>query len=146
MAIKDFSRNWVIVRLAESKKQTLGRLYVFGGTDEIFKAFTLELPWKDNRRNVSRIPAGEYLVESRFSEKHKEHFAIAGVSGRSGILTHRGNYNSQTQGCILAGRAMADINKDGEPDVTESGKTLADLHAVMPQKFRLKIIDLDDAA
>ena len=67
--------------------------------------YTLELPYRDNERNVSAIPSGEYRM--RFREPTTRfpyaHMKIDRVEGRSGILFHRGNYPHETRGCILIG-------------------------------------------
>ena len=72
--------------------------------------YTGELPWKDNRSNVSCIPAGEYVVQVRISPKYGRVYEIK-VAGRTYILFHQGNFcgdisqglRTHVQGCILLG-------------------------------------------
>jgi len=75
-----------------------------GGTNgELFLRVcsTIELPWQDNARNVSCIPEGRYALQKRVSAKHKSHFTVTDVPGRSGILIHPANDAlTQLQGCI----------------------------------------------
>ena len=42
------------------------------------------------------------------------------MPNRSEILIHKGNYYTDILGCILIGSDLADINKDGLLDVTNS--------------------------
>lgn len=139
--MKNFSRRWVMMRFSQSEKQTLGVLSVYADHLNLYGAFTLELPWKDNKQNTSRIKAGRYLVTKRTSPKHKNHFQIHGVDGRDMILAHRGNYYFQTEGCVLTGSGFGDINKDGHQDVLNSDRTINALYDMMPDKFWLDIID-----
>jgi len=73
---------------------------------------TLELPWRDNKRSVSCIPAGKYVVKIRQSPKYGKIYWVTKVPDRSWILIHSGNWAGDTgkgfkthvQGCILLGR------------------------------------------
>jgi hypothetical protein len=65
---------------------------------------TLELPWKDNAPNVSCIPQGTYevvLLPSARWGKPMPH--IQNVPGRSEIEIHIGNFERDTDGCVLLG-------------------------------------------
>lgn len=67
---------------------------------------TLELPWKENQRNISCIPPGTYqckFLERTASGRYTYIWIVLGVEGRSGILFHSGNLLKHTQGCILPG-------------------------------------------
>ena len=105
-----------------------------------FRCFTLELPYKDNRTNVSAIPEGLYPCAKAISPKFGDCIAVEGIYGRTYIRIHKGNYTSQIRGCILVGESLSDINRDGIPDVTNSTKTLAALMAVLPEEFILNVI------
>ena len=119
--------------------QALGDLTVFDDDELIFSCKTLELPWKNNKRNISCIPEGTYEVKKRYSEKYKNHFHILNVPDRAYILIHSGNYYTHTKGCILVGENHTDINSDGFRDVTSSRKTLALLNQNLPDKFEITI-------
>lgn len=133
----------LIERINDSRTQTIGKLFVLetGGCVK-YSCDTLELPWKDNQRNISCIPEGEYEVEKRFSAKFKNHFHITNVPGRSYILIHIGNYYTDIRGCVLVGSGLSDINGDGHRDVINSGDTLADLLGLMPNRFKLKVTSI----
>ena len=130
----------VLIRLNESKNQTLGRLFVFNGLDIIYKCCTLELAWRENKRSVSCIPKGIYEVIPRNSLKYKNHYHIIGVPDRDFILIHVGNFNHQTEGCILVGKNYAYINDDDYFDITHSKATMTKLLSKAPDGFILEII------
>lgn len=115
----------VLKRSQEDDKQTLGYFVILNASQvPIFSGVTLELPWKNNFRQISRIPSGSYAVLPRYSDKHKKHYEIWGVHDRDKILIHSGNFHKQTLGCVLIGSGFADIDADGYMDVVESRKTL----------------------
>jgi hypothetical protein len=103
----------------------IGRLEV---ADSAFKCYTLELPWHNNAKNISAIPAGVYKYEIRFSPSLKMHVIhLTDVKGRTWIYIHAGNFTSQIEGCILVGDGVKDINRDGVSDVTNSADTFKQL-------------------
>ena len=65
---------------------------------------TLELPWLNNLKDKSCIPAGTYLCELRFSPVHNmKLFWITGVKDRDDVEIHWGNFARDTKGCVLVG-------------------------------------------
>ena len=131
----------VIIRNAENTKQTEGYLFIFKGIRKVFECAVLELPDRDNERNVSRIPAGVYQVKKHGSPKFGASLWIQKVPGRSEVLIHYGNYYTNTRGCILPGRHFVDINSDKLVDVTDSRRTMGDLLYHCDSEFQLNIID-----
>lgn len=93
------------------------------------RACTLELPYVSNEKNISCIPAGYYIAQYRKSPSNGDVIELKNVPNRSYIQIHAGNYTSQIEGCILVGDSLADINKDGMLDVTNSKETLDKLLA-----------------
>lgn len=77
-----------------------------------FFCAVLELPWRDNARNRSCIPAGLYVCSERWSPKYGWCYQVTQVPERDYILFHPGNlagdrelgYLTHTYGCILLGR------------------------------------------
>ena len=133
-----------IIRLKDNTDlQTLGRFYLFDGVNEVVRFVTLELPWEENERSISRIPSGTYKVKKRKSKKFGDHFHILDVPGRDYILIHPGNYYKQIRGCVLLGQRFADINNDKELDVVMSRPSVDRLLEVTPNTFQLTIIDGD---
>lgn len=77
-----------------------------------FLGFAIELPWKDNQRNVSCIPEGEYKLKARFSSKFGHHLHILDVKGRSLILLHpANNAKLELRGCIAPVTQLTGIGK-----------------------------------
>lgn len=86
-----------LVRKIFSDTETIGTLLYEG--QKI--AYTLELPWRDNQKNISCIPCGRYqgnLVGSTIR--------LHNVPGRNGIKIHVGNSHKDIRGCILLGKEM----------------------------------------
>lgn len=121
-------------------KQNLGHLFIIDEEKLVFKCYTLELPDFNNQVSISQAPIGKYRVKRRYSEKHKQHFHLLDVPGRSLILIHAGNYYTQIEGCIIVGDNIRDINKDGHYDVTNSRGTMQELLRILPNEFDLEII------
>ncbi len=65
---------------------------------------TLELPWKNNEKDVSCIPEGEYEFNRYSSTKYKNIWRLEGVPDRTDILIHAGNTIADFKGCIGAGK------------------------------------------
>lgn len=128
-----------INRISDDGTQTLGELRVIEKGEVIYECKTLELPYKDNSRNISCIPEGEYKVTRRYSEKYKHHFLINEVPNRSYILIHPANYYSQLRGCIAVGSEFKKINDDNYLDVSDSKKTLLDLLSLITDETVLSI-------
>jgi len=91
--------------------------------------YTLELPWKENEREVSCIPAGIYKGGPHSGRKYKDCFGLREVPGRSGILIHSGNVKPHTKGCILPGMSAGDL--DGVPAVLASKRAMLLLYDLL---------------
>lgn len=73
--------------------------YVFSG--EHLVCFSIELPWRANKRNVSCVLEGRFEVVKRYSERFNWHLALKDVEGRDGILFHPANDAlNELEGCI----------------------------------------------
>ena len=86
---------------------TLQRCYLEEGTNgtlfynKEFLGFTIELPWKENKRVISCIPEGVYELKPRYSKKFMHHLFLKEVKDRRLILIHPGNNAKyELQGCI----------------------------------------------
>lgn len=93
----------LLVRYDTSDKGTFGHIYF---KSQIFE--TLELPDLGNRKSISCIPTGEYLMyldpSSKWSPpKFKSLYQLHDVPNRTEILIHSGNTIKDTEGCILIG-------------------------------------------
>ena len=88
-----------ILRIEQGKDGTVGILSIDGET----QCYTLELPWMDNKRNISSIPAGNYVCKRYSSNAHPDTFEITDVYNRSYILFHVANTIDDLQGCVGLG-------------------------------------------
>lgn len=124
--------NILIERLNYGEKQTIGKLYLLNGINEVVADFwSLELPDKDNKRRISCIPEGVYKARKHRSPKHGLSLWLQDVPNRSEILIHKGNYHTDILGCIIIGSDLADINKDGYLDVTNSKNSVKELMSLI---------------
>ena len=131
-----------LTRLSDDGTETTGNLIVTDGSgNTIFKSDTLELPYKNNKHDISCIPIGTYSVikVNATAKIPYQHFFLMNVPNRDGICIHRGNYNTDVLGCVIVGNNLADINKDGEQDVVNSAITLDKLLLATPNNFYLTI-------
>lgn len=102
---------------------------------------TMELPWRNNERGRSCIPAGTYRCCLRWSEKHQRKvYEICDVPGRSDIEIHSANWPEQLLGCVATGTAFGKI--EGRRGISESKKALDKLEAwASGEEFELTITD-----
>lgn len=114
---------------------TVGVLNVGG-----YRCFTLELPNNNNQQNISCIPEGEYLCKKILSPSLGHCIEIQGVTGRTFIRIHKGNYTKQIKGCVLVGDSLKDINDDFVIDVTNSKAAFKKLMMATPHEFTLVIL------
>lgn len=128
----------VLLRTHTGEQGTPGHL--------IFNSFTcrtLELPWKDNKLNVSCIPEGVYIAkEDAF--KGGLSYRLEDVPGRTAIEIHRGNwagdktlgFKCNVEGCILLGDALT---LDPQLMVHNSVNTIKRAFMNLPNQFELEV-------
>lgn len=134
----------VLIRTSESAHGTFG-VIVFGD----HHLYTGELPWKQNKPNVSCIPVGRHKVHERMSPRYGRVYTIA-VEGRSYILFHQGNFcgdesegfKTNVRGCILLGSRVGIIG--GQKAVLASRVARRKFERAMA--FEPFILDIRDAA
>jgi len=136
-------RNVTLARLARSDQGTEGIL--LAGE---FNCKTLELPWRENTRQISCIPPGEYEVEVRLSNKYGRIYWVRKVPDRTYILIHSGNYagdksknfKTHVMGCILLGKHHGYLA--GQRAVLNSRLTVRSFMREMDyQKFQLNVLE-----
>ncbi|XXJ19867.1 DUF5675 family protein [Desulfovibrio caledoniensis] len=126
-----------LIRYDEDRDGTFGVLLVDGRPF----ASTLEPMDRGNARNVSRIPAGEYLCSIVDSPRFGRTFEVLDVPGRDHILFHAGNVIEDTAGCILLGEREGKLH--GNRAVLNSGATFGRFLAACSglTEFRLGIVE-----
>ncbi|MDG1398081.1 MAG: DUF5675 family protein [Polaribacter sp.] len=63
--------------------------------------YTIELPWIQNKRNISCVPEGLYTLQKRYSPKFNYHLHLKNVADRRLILIHPANdAKKELEGCI----------------------------------------------
>jgi hypothetical protein len=138
-----------LFRTTTSDHGTEGMLVTEG-----FFCKTLELPWRNNKKGMSCIPAGEYIVKIRQSPKYGSIYWVTKVPDRTWILIHPGNvagditkinpntetnFKSHVNGCILLGKKHGFLW--GQRAVLISKPTVRDFRNFMnDETFKLKII------
>lgn len=127
----------VLTRRTDDGKETLGDLIAYNnGTMHVS---TLELGWHGNAHDISCIPVGIYQCSIR-PFRDTSMYQVLDVPDRTGVFIHPGNFYTDILGCILLGVKPADINGDGEIDVTASQVTVGGFMQFMGGKpFTLKI-------
>jgi hypothetical protein len=94
----------------------LGKLYVVqefptvGPPTEKAVGSTLELPWRNNMNQISRIPAGAYRAKIRSDGDLGWRIELEPEGGRGLVEIHIGNFPKNSIGCILlgSGRSASD--------------------------------------
>lgn len=94
-----------IDRFAHTAYGTPGRLHVDPGGNA-WTAYTIELPWRNNERNRSCIPSGEYLARQHVSPDFGRTLWVKDVDDRSEIVIHVANSPADLDGCIAPGLAF----------------------------------------
>lgn len=83
-----------------------------------FTCKTGELPWRNNEKGKSCIPAGTYIAKIFQSPKFGKVYKLEGTEPRTFVLIHSGNFSgnvdkgkkSDVEGCILLGQKLGVIN------------------------------------
>jgi hypothetical protein len=131
----------ILLRVQFNADGILGRLL---DADRVQLAATMEHSYD----GIPKLPAGTYrCLRGVHRLPHRpdhpfETFEVMGVPGHTGILFHVGNFNRDSDGCILLGRT-ATMTMEGWPMLTQSQTTfdrfMLDLEGV--SSFSLQVQD-----
>lgn len=100
----------------------------------------LELPDKNNQKNISCIPEGLYNAKKRISPgKGYEVIEYLNVPNRTYIQIHCGVFTRHILGCQIPGLDFIDLDGDGIPDITNSRNALDELLFALPDKFMIEV-------
>lgn len=137
------------MRTATLRRRKMGDAGTFGVLEVDGHEFkTGELPWRNNERMKSCVPAGRYLVEWDPSPKYGMKYELRNVPGRTTILIHAANHvgnvdkglKAQVDGCIALGYEISPL--EGQMAVRRSRDAVEDFEELMGQEpFWLEIID-----
>ncbi len=119
---------------------TIERTYGVKGTNGILFlggkkiGYTIELPWKNNRKRSSCIPEGRYRIRRRYSDRFGWHCLVEAVPDRTGILVHTfNNALEESKGCIAPVTRIT-----GEGTGTQSRNALNRLLEKLARSFDLQ--------
>lgn len=123
-----------LVRLNEVDGATLGVLLI----NDWPELCTLERGWENNVRRKSRIPEGVYDLQRIHSPKFGWTYEVAGVPGRTEIIFHAGNTQTDTAGCILLGKRWGRL--DEKPAVLNSREGVKRFLKLMADRNHARLI------
>jgi hypothetical protein len=131
-----------LTRKTDNGTQTTGQLKLCDNQGNVLLSFdTLELTFQNNERRISCIPTGCYVVSRKTSFSKGQCFALQNVLGRDNILIHKGNFNSDTKGCILIGHGYKNINFDDDLDILNSRLAMKQLLQVLRTTTTIEIVN-----
>ena len=103
----------IIDRWGTTPDGVFGEFIIAHDGDELFRAFTVEQPWNNNKPFHSCIPSGNYQLKPFYSEKYGHTFCIIGNTvseqqqegyERFACLIHAANKASELAGCVALGK------------------------------------------
>lgn len=118
-------------------------------TDSGFSVYSLELPNRQNKSNISCIPVGSYKCTMKASPAHGLVYYILNVPGRMDVEIHPANlagdkekgWFSQLLGCVSLGRSIGTFKKGETFKVNAPGG----LYFVTLDKDQLGVTSSKDA-
>lgn len=126
---------------------TFGKFIVEGG---LFTRVSGELPWRDNKTDISCVPVGTYNVKLDYSPKRgTKVYELQNVPCRSDCQIHSSSYcgdkskgkMSDLLGCISLGENTA-LLPTGQRILTGSRKAIKDFYDLMQgEDFVLTIME-----
>lgn len=125
--------------IKDKKRGTIGEITTAEGKQI---CVTLELPYLDNKNDISCIPCGIYEGFQRISERNNQRiggvvYELKYVPMRENIQLHIGNFLSNTNGCILVGRAT-DLH-----NISQSTEAMQELiNYLGKENFTLEVRDV----
>lgn len=99
---------------------------------------TLEPKEFDNAPFISCIPAGCYEMRKVVSFNHGSTYEICNVPNRTDILLHRGNWEKDTEGCVLLGQRWDKFK--GNRMILNSGTTFNQFMDLMHPSKEARLI------
>jgi len=117
----------ILTRLEIGDDGAFGKLSLADTPDQQFLV-TLERTFGPTGRQVPVIPEGTYEcvrgTHQLTTSKPFETFEITGVAGHTGLLFHWGNWETDSEGCVLLGKVRDTLG--GRPAVLSSHLAFSD--------------------
>lgn len=110
-------RKWAVQESSLGELSEAGQRICFTLEDRVRPGdiFQVKVPGK------TAIPAGRYRVIVTFSQRFQRDLPLLlDVPNFTAIRIHSGNRAEDTEGCILVGEAIGDVDGDGPDDVLQS--------------------------
>jgi len=101
--------------------------------------YSLELPFNDNKKYISSIPAGEYKALVSTSERLGDTIELLEVPNRTDIMFHVGNTIDDLKGCIGIGNRIRNNMKNSRRVMRDRGLS----HSKPAMKRLIKLIGRD---
>ncbi len=108
--------------------------------------FTLEHAYANGEEWDAKLQPGTYTCVRGTHALHNgvafETFEITGVAGHKGILFHAGNFNRDSEGCVLVGKDISINQNTNEEMVTGSKAEFAEFMSRLEgvREFQLEVI------
>lgn len=124
--------NLKLKRLSFKDDGVSGHLFDSDGT---LIACTIEHAYEDTDGNLyAKIPTGTFSCQRGLHRLHNmadafETFEITGVEGHTNLLFHWGNYNCDSEGCLLLGNSFSKT-PGGKLMITQSRNAFAKFMAL----------------
>lgn len=133
--------------LTRTRSREDGIFGILKANDLSFQCVTLEHAYEDvDKGFLPKLQPGEYMC---VRGPHRLHnmtsnfitFEITGVTGHTNILFHWGNYNKDSEGCVLLGDTIATSSNE-EGMITSSRRTFSEFMKVQDgvAKFTLTVV------
>lgn len=128
-----------LIRTDDTADGVFGEMHIPAGPGgPALTLHTVEDDNLQNRRGVSCIPAGLYLLRRTMFYRHGyEAFEVTGVPGRSRILIHVANTENDVEGCIGVGlrRGVLLVSTD-----EDTGLPNAEKRAVVASREAFRVL------
>ena len=111
------TRRWAVQESTLGELSDAGQRICYTLEDRVRPGdiFLVKIPGK------TAIPAGRYRVIVTFSQRFQRELPLlVDVPNFTAIRIHAGNRAENTEGCILVGQAIGDVDGDGPDDVLKS--------------------------
>lgn len=122
---------------------TLGKILIGGN----LICYTVELPYLSNKKNISCVPEGEYLLKCISTINHKDSFFLENIdlgvswnsnTTRTEIEIHIFNFPHESSGCIGPGLELHPTHWG----VSHSAKAMKKLNSIIKKEDEWKLIIL----